>query len=611
MFTHGAPVSSEIIQNMTSALSHRGPDGWDYKIWGNIGIGHRRLAIIDPDGGKQPISNEDGSVWITFNGEIYNYQELKRRLQVKGHTFYTKSDTECIVHAYEEWGPRCVEYLRGMFAFGIVDLKKQNIFVARDQLGIKPLYYLQTDKFFAFSSELQALYSLPDINLSVDHQAIDEYLRLKYIPAPKTIFRQIRKLPPAHRMSISCDGSVVDTEQYWSFIFQPDHRRSEAEWLEELDFVLRASVEAHLVADVPFGAFLSGGIDSSAVVAYMAQILDQPVRTFCIGFEEEEYNEVAYANQAAKRWKTEHHVEIVRPDALEILPELVRHYGEPFGDSSAIPTYYVCQMARSQVPMVLSGDGGDELFAGYNSYRSWMRWLSYDGVTSPRWRQALRPLAERFLPGRNRRRPALKQWQSRMTAFPKTERQTLWRPEYRSEVEAPLELFEQEFSRTSGFSYCNVAQYIDIKSYLPYDILTKVDIASMMHGLEVRTPITDVRVLEFAATIPESLNIRKNANSQWEGKLLLKKLMARYYPPEFLNRPKKGFGVPVEKWFAPDGAKRLMLNGRLLNPDSLLYQYFEPAAVKQLLNHGCAGQLWILLFLDEWLRQHKRHLLSL
>lgn len=608
IYKEQASINPQVLNGMTGALAHRGPDGWGIEINHQIGLGHRRLSIIDLELGKQPLSNEDGKVWITFNGEIYNYRELRNQLQTQGHIFRTDSDTEVIVHAYEQWGDQCVEHFRGMFAFGIADYRNRRIFLARDHLGIKPLYYLHTDRFFAFASELQAFYHLPNLRLDIDRQAIDQYLRFGYIPAPKTIFQQVRKLPPAHRMSIAFDGQLIGPEEYWAFVFQPNRNRSEADWLAELDWTLRDSVKAHLVADVPFGAFLSGGVDSSAVVAYMAQILDRPVRTFSIGFEEQEYSEVAYANEAAKRWNTEHHIEIVRPDALEILPKLVQHYGEPFGDSSAIPTYYVCKIARSQVPMVLSGDGGDELFAGYNSYRSWMRWLSYDGINSPRWRQALRPLAERLLPGRHPRRPGLKQWQSRMTALAAAERQTLWRPEYLDELEAPLELIEQEFFRTRGFSYCNIAQYIDIKSYLPYDILTKVDIASMMHGLEVRTPITDVRVLEFAATIPESLNIRKNGDGEWEGKLLLKKLMRRYYPPEFLHRPKMGFGVPIEKWFALDGAKRFVLNERLLNPDSPLYEYFEPAAVKNLLNHGYAGQHWILLFLDEWLRQFKQHL---
>lgn len=601
---NGTTVSSKVVENMTNMIVHRGPDGWDTALNQQVGLGHRRLAIIDLEGGKQPLSNEDGQIWITFNGEIYNYRELRDALETKGHRFRTRSDTETIVHAYEEWGERCVERFRGMFAFAIVDYRTSRVFLARDQLGIKPLYYFHNNSYFAFASELQAFRCLPDIQLEIDIEAIDQYLWLKYIPAPKTIYQQVHKLLPAHRLTITFDGQTNGPEEYWQFTFRPNRHRSENEWLEALDHILRESVKAHLVADVPFGAFLSGGIDSSAVVAYMAQILDDPVRTFSIGFEEQEYDELIYAKQAAKRWNTEHHVEIVRPDALEILPKLVQHYGEPFGDSSAIPTFYVSQMARRKVPMILSGDGGDELFAGYKSYQSWMRWLGYDGVTSPAWRQMLRPIAERLHPGRQPRRPQLDKWLQYVATIPFDERHNLWRPEYQQIVQCKIDSFEEEFARTQRFSNCNVAQYMDIKSYLPCDILTKVDIASMMHGLEVRTPFVDIRVLEFAATIPESLNIDKNTSGHWEGKLLLKKLMSRYYPATFLNRPKMGFSLPVEQWLAPNSIRYMEIREHLLRLDSPLNIYFAPATLRQLLEYGQARQIWLILFLDEWLKQH-------
>lgn len=601
-----APIDKSCLIAMTRQLSHRGPDGEGLLARNNVGIGHRRLAIIDLATGQQPIFNEDGRVAITYNGELYNYQELAGQLQLRGHVFQTKSDTEVIVHAWEEWGPACVERFRGMFAFAIVDWRQQAVFVARDQLGIKPLYYLHNADRFAFASELQALGYLPNLQLDLDLTAIDQYLWLQYIPAPRTAFQQIRKLPPAHRMTIAFDGQSTGPEEYWQVEFQPDYNRNEAEWLEGLDAILRDSVRAHLISDVPFGAFLSGGVDSSAVVAYMAQILNRPIRTFSIGFEEEEFSELTYAAQAAQRWQTEHHVEIVRPDALKILPELVKHYGEPFGDSSAIPTYYVCQMARGRVTMVLSGDGGDEAFAGYDAYRLWLRWLAYEGIPTPAWRQKLRPLAERFLPSRYPpRRATLYTWLRFMTSIPHYERQTLWRSEYQPVLPTTsIETFEQEFSRAQGYTPGNMAQYVDIKSYLPYDILTKVDVASMLHSLEVRTPITDIRVVEFAATIPEYLNIHKNGSGEREGKLLLKKVLRRYYPAEFLHRPKMGFAVPIQRWFVQDGVWRQQIHERLLGSQSTLLEFFEPAAIKRLLAYDAIGPLWTLLFLEEWLRYY-------
>lgn len=602
--TDGAPVPRSVLAVMTDSLAHRGPDGSGIEIRGQVGLGHRRLAIIDLEGGAQPLSNEDGQVWITFNGEIYNYRELRGELQARGHQFRTQSDTETVVHAYEEWGERCVERLRGMFAFGLMDWRQARLFLARDHLGIKPLYFVQTPQCFAFASELQALRLLPNLRPDLDLQAIDQYLWLQYIPAPRTAFRQIQKLLPAHHLSVTLDGQVSGPEEYWRLKFRPDHRRSRAEWLEALDEVLRDSVRAHLVADVPFGAFLSGGVDSSAVVAYMAHMLDQPVCTFSIGFEEEDFDELPYAGQAAERWGTAHHVEIVRPNALEILPELVHHYGEPFGDRSALPTYYVCQMARRHVPMVLSGDGGDEAFAGYDSYRAWLRWLAYDGI--PPWKLSLYPLARTLMPWRYPpRRPTLGGWLNFVDHIPFSERRSLWRPEYHLPHAAPPGMFEREFARTAGYPPCSMVQYLDLKTYLPYAILTKVDVASMMHGLEVRTPIVDVRVVEFAATIPEAFSIARNGAGQWEGKLLLRQAMQRYYPAESLCRPKMGFSIPIQRWFGPDGAWREKIKERLTGPSSTLLEFFEPTAIGQSLAKNHSSSLWLLLFLEEWLRQNR------
>ncbi|MDE3156786.1 MAG: asparagine synthase (glutamine-hydrolyzing), partial [Acidobacteriota bacterium] len=435
--TDGMPAPRPIVDGMTAALAHRGPDGSGVTLRGAAGLGHRRLAIIDPASGAQPLSNEDGRLWITFNGEIYNYRDLRTDLEAHGHRFRTQSDTEVVVHAYEQWGAAAVPRLRGMFAFGIVDERDGHLFLARDPLGIKPLYYAQTPTLTAFASELQALRPVPGLDWTLDIRAIDQYLRLQYIPAPRTVYAHVRKLPPAHTLRIEFDGHTQGPREYWQIRFQPEFRRTEREWLDALDEVLRRSVRAHLVADVPFGAFLSGGLDSSAVVAYMAQELDAPVETFSIGFEEQDFTELHYAEQAARRWQTHHHAEIVRADCLELLPALVRHYGEPFGDSSALPTFLVSRMARGAVPMVLSGDGGDEAFGGYNDYGTWRRWLRQDD--QPIWKQHGFPS-----------RPTLETWLTlKQQTAPET-RCALWRPELRAVTNQPIATLEEAWRRARG-----------------------------------------------------------------------------------------------------------------------------------------------------------------
>ena len=598
-----APLREEVLEAMTASLAHRGPDGCGTKIHENVGLGHRRLAIIDPEGGRQPLSNEDGSVWITFNGEIYNFRELRRELETAGHRFRTNSDTETIVHAWEQWGPACVERFRGMFAFALADMRQGKLFLARDPLGIKPLYYIDEPCCFAFASELEAFRHLPDCPLTLDLQALDEYLWLQYIPAPRSVYREIRKLPPACRMTLAWDGSGTGPEEYWRLEFRPDHGRKEQEWVEALEEVLRDSVRAHLVSDVPFGAFLSGGVDSSAIVAYMSQLLGSPVRTFTIGFPEEEFSELAYARQASARWETEHFSEIVEPDAIGILPELVRHYGEPFGDNSALPTFYLSRLARAHVPMVLSGDGGDEVFGGYDTYMRWMAWLTHS--ESPAWKNRLRPLAERLLPRRYpRNEPTLENWLKFIHYLDRPQRLSLWRPEYRSVAAGGLEVFRKEFGRTGGYPPFSKVRYTDIKTYLPNDILTKVDVASMMHGLEVRTPIVDVRVMEFAATVPETMCIGR-VNSHFSGKRLLKKVLAKYYPGDFLERPKMGFATPIRRWLGPAGALRAAVEERLVGADSPLEDLFVKEEIESIVERNWSGPVWLLLVLDEWLRQNR------
>jgi asparagine synthase (glutamine-hydrolysing) len=596
------------IERMTSTMTHRGPDGQGVWKVDNAALGHRRLAIIDVQGGKQPMCNEDQTIWISYNGEIYNFKELRDRLIRNGHEFVTKSDTEVVIHAYEEWGQDCVKEFRGMFAFAIADLRKRCFFIARDHLGIKPLVYYIDENCFACASEILALKVLDDLSFDIDVRSMDLYLSLQYIPAPLTIFKKIRKLPPAHCMCITFDGRVGKPESYWDLAFVPDSRKNKNEWAEELENLLRDSVKAHLISDVPFGAFLSGGIDSSTVLAYMSQILGNQVDTFSIGFEEEDYNELKYADIVAKRWGTKHHFEIVKIDALGILPELAKHYGEPFGDSSAIPTYYVSKLARQHVTMALSGDGGDEAFAGYNTYARWQHFLSNAQPKRSFVRKSLRYAAEKIMPfdfpPRLTQEPSLDNWLNFVNYIPRHIRTKLWRNEYRENLSDDYEEYTSHFRNTVSYSNVNKVQYMDIKTYLPSDILTKVDIASMMHGLEVRTPFVDVKVMEFAATIPEELNTFGEMSKVYLGKFLLKSILNKYYPDDFLFRQKTGFGLPINKWIENSSHFREYTHDSLTGTGSQLHEYFKIKTIETIIQKKMISAIWVLVFLNEWLSQN-------
>ncbi len=605
IFRTNNSVEETEIMEMALSIKHRGPDGYGIKLFDKGAIGHRRLSIIDLETGKQPMCNEDESIWITFNGEIYNYLELYNQLKSAGHQFKTKSDTEVIIHGYEEWGYDIVKKLRGMFSFALVDTKKEKIFCARDNFGIKPFYYLKTDTCFAFGSELQEFHQVKEFNAELDLKAIDEYLWLQYITAPKTVFKNVFKLKPAHYLVYHFNGKIEEPVEYWDVSFEKKKIKTEKEWLHELDAVLKKSVEAHLVSDVPFGAFLSGGIDSTLVVSYMSKTLKQPVKTFSIGFEEQEYNELEYSNLAAKKYNTEHHVEIVKPDALDILPKLVRHYGEPYGDSSAIPTYYVCELARKHVTMVLSGDGGDEAFAGYGSHSAWMQ---YDPINyRAGWKRKYYNQLHKIFPSNFPERADLKRWFQHIQYLPTESRSELWKNDYREEnLNKEVQIFNQLMARAEKYSMANKVQYLDMKTYMNYDILTKVDVASMIHSLEVRTPLIDKEVWEFAASIPEEFNINnKNSEKKWQGKLLLKKILSRDFDDNFIHRKKMGFGVPLSKWFAGKGELRVILEDYLLSSNSNILHYFKKEKIEKLLEENQTGPLWLLLFLEEWLRNFK------
>lgn len=599
-------VKEDVLVEMLALSKHRGPDGYGTFCIENVGIGHRRLSIIDLEGGMQPLSNSKKTLWITYNGELYNYKELRKSLQHKGYAFSTVSDTEVVLHAYAHWGKDCVRHFRGMFAFGILDIPKKELFLARDHFGIKPLVYACNSNVFAFASEIQALKPIPEIKWDLDLTALDQYLAYQFIPAPKTIYKEVKKLPPAHFMRVSFSGEIKEINSYWQLDFKPDQARTEKDWMDALEETIKESVNSHLVADVPFGAFLSGGIDSSLVVGCMSQLMAKPIKTFSIGFEEEGYSELKYARKVANHWGTDHHEAIVKADALSILPNLVRHYGEPFGDSSAIPTYYVSQLARKHVTMALSGDAGDELFAGYQSYSTrWSRHLSPVPEHLPAFKKGLYPLMSSVLPNKYPLRTAsLSDWQRYIQYYGPAERCKLWKPEFSEHLNQTDSIHQKIWKESQAFSHYQKAQSLDFRTYLPYDILTKVDIASMMHSLEVRTPLLDIRVVELATQIPENFNINKSSG-EWVGKQLLKKIVANDLGYEFAFRKKMGFAVPINKWFGDAGKSINEVKERLLSSGNGLDAFFKPTELERIANGSHSGQQWLLVFLQEWLSQNK------
>jgi asparagine synthase (glutamine-hydrolysing) len=601
----GRPVDPDELRRVTDRLKHRGPDGSGYRVFGRAGLGHRRLAIIDLAGGAQPLDNEDGSVWVSFNGEIYNYQELHRDLAARGHAFRTRSDTEVIVHAYEEWGEACVERLRGMFAFAIWDERQQSLFLARDRLGIKPLVYWHTPERLAFASELQGLAELDPCPSAVDLTAIDYYLELLYIPTPYTIFQGVSKLPPGHTLMVDRAGNAR-LRRYWQLRFEPDHTRREQDWAEELDATLRETVRLHLLADVPVGAFLSGGIDSGLITAHMSRLTSGPVRTFTIGFEDDEYNEAPAARRLAERLGTEHHEQTVHPDHQGWLPAVIRHHGEPFADSSAVPTFEIARVARERVTVALAGDGGDEAFAGY----PWLTGLLGQFTFPPASpRQAIKRLLRNCLhytPGRGRYTDPLQVLERSRSCFDPAGRRDLWRGSLRRAAGRPS-LVEQSRADLAGLDLCSQVQHLDYQWYLPGDILSKVDTASMYHSLEVRVPYLDHRVVELAARIPSAWKLRAGEGGRPVSKYVLRRAAVAYLPPETIQAPKKGFSLPLQRWFA--GSDPGALERDLLSPPSRLAELFEPAAVRGLIRAHHAGgrhgsRLWALLGLAEWFRQY-------
>lgn len=617
---HGGPAASHeaAVARGTELLRHRGPDGQGVVSDGAVCLGHARLAIIDPTGGVQPMRSACGHGLIAYNGELYNHRDLRPELQAAGHRFETTCDTETMLAAYLHWGRACLERFRGMFAFAALDRRRGSCLLARDRLGIKPLFYCVRGGALFFSSEIEPLYRVLG-GMRLDLEALDEYLSWQYISAPRTIYDEVRLLPPGHSIEIplaggGAGGVAPAPERYWRLCFSEDTSLSFRDWTDRLDAVAREAVHIRLMSDVPFGAFLSGGVDSSLVVSYMREALAQPVQTFSIGFDDADYSELAYARQAAQINGCEHHEEIVEADSLGLLPTLVRHYGQPFADSSAIPTYRLSAMTARHVKMALSGDGGDENFAGYHSYESVYRIMHPSLAESlrgggPRLRGLARYCLGRLL--RLSRSFVDGAYQAHcMTAYhfsPQALR-ALYRPAYQGLVR-DVHLSRRALMDIGEMPLITRLQHLDLMAYLPGDILTKVDIASMANSLEVRVPLLDHVLVETAATIPSAFKLlerREAGRTVYEKKWILRELAKRRYPEELIERRKMGFGVPMGRWLA--GKLRPLMEERLLR-SPVLPLLFEPKAVRDMVErhseqHDLSARLWNLLFLDEWMRTH-------
>jgi len=611
-------IDRDLLARMNQLQVHRGPDEGELHTEPGVGFGHRRLSIMDVSSGQQPLFNEDGTVVVVFNGEIYNFEELAKELSAAGHVFRTHCDTEVIVHAWEEWGERCVNRFRGMFAFGLWDRNREILFLGRDRLGIKPLYYsLLKDGILIFASELKALLAHPGFVRELDPQAVEEYFAYGYVPEPKSIFKHAYKLSPGHIMQFRTGQSMARPQQYWDVPFISHQAMSMQEAEEELIVRLRESVKIHLMTEVPLGAFLSGGVDSSAVVAMMAGLMAEPVNTCSISFGDPAFNESQYAQKVADRYGTHHQVEQVDQNDFDLIDRLAFLYDEPFADSSAMPTYRVCELARKRVTVALSGDGGDENLAGYRRYR----WHLYE----ERMRSMLplglrRPLfgvlggiypkadwAPKFLRAKSTfealGRDTVEGYFHGVSIMKDSMRRRLFSPSFHRDLQGynAVEVLRLHAGKCPVEDPLSRVQYLDMKTYLVGDILTKVDRASMAHALEVRVPLLDHELVEWISGLPTSLKLRGQ-----EGKFIFKKALEPYLPDDVLYRDKMGFAVPVANWFR--GPLRQRLNEALMDPVLADSGFFNRNVVKEMLDQHQSGRrdhsapLWTLLMFQSFLR---------
>jgi len=594
--------AEQLIDRMCKIIRHRGPDDQGTWVGEGVGLGMRRLSIIDLAGGHQPIFNEDHSILVVFNGEIYNYQELQQELQARGHSFYTNSDTEAIVHAYEEFSDDCVKHLRGMFTFAIWDRKRQRLLAARDRFGKKPLNYYWDGQRLIFGSEIKSLLEA-GIPREINHIALDEYLVYGYVPTPNTLFKDVMKVPPAHILIY--ENGQISTKCYWDLSFTPSCQDDEETAVVRTRALLEDAVRVRLMSEVPLGAFLSGGVDSSVVVGLMSQMMSRPVKTFSIGFQEEDFTELPYARQVAKHFGTDHHEFLVKSDLVSVLPQLVWAYDEPFGDSSMLPTYYVSKLAREHVTVVLSGDGGDEIFGGYEHYQR-----EYSVNRIPPIGRSLLAAGSILIPNgmRGKKRFSSMRYDVGtrcvriLSRFPNDSRSSMYSQEYFAHIcdHDPYERHLSQYRKASDLDILTQMQYVDAHVYLPDDILVKVDKASMFNSIETRAPLLDQYLAEYVSSLHPSLRIRNGRL-----KYLLKQVAKDLLPAEILARPKMGFGVPINHWFRGDltnYAHELLDSPRarqrgIFNPQFIRDLLKAHASTKQV-NHSSA--IWTLLCLELW-----------
>ncbi|MBC7604010.1 MAG: amidotransferase 1, exosortase A system-associated [Ramlibacter sp.] len=614
------PIDRSVLARMNQAQVHRGPDEGSVHLEPGLGFGHRRLSIIDVATGQQPLFNEDKSIVIVFNGEIYNYQELIPELQSLGHTFSTRSDTEVIVHAWEAWGEDCVKRFRGMFAFALWDRNKQTLFLGRDRMGVKPMYYALLDSgALVFGSELKSVLAHGGLRRDIDPLAVEEYFALGYVAEPRTIFSQAKKLAPGHTLTMRRgETKLPRPSEYWDVRFTLDNPIGVDEACAELSVRLQEAVRLRMISEVPLGAFLSGGVDSSAVVALMAGLSESPVKTCSMAFDDPQFDESAFAQTVANRYATDHEVQMVKSDDFDLIDTLALLYDEPFADSSAIPTYRVCQLARKHVTVALSGDGGDETFGGYRRYRlhlmeERMRAAIPGGLRKPLFGMLGRvyPKAD-WAPQMFRAkttfegiaRTSVEAYFHSVSILRDPMREQLFSENFKTAVAGynAREVFDHHADRASTDDPLALIQYLDMKTYLVGDINTKVDRASMAHSLEVREPLMDHKVVEWLATLPSSMKVRGQ-----EGKFLLKKAMEPHLPHEILYRPKKGFAVPLSRWFR--GPLKQRVRDAVLGPRLAGTGWFNRAYLEQLVDAHQSGArdysapLWTLLMFEAFLRR--------
>jgi asparagine synthase (glutamine-hydrolysing) len=616
----GSPASAETLLAMTNSLAHRGPDGSGFHLDGNAGLGHRRLAIIDlSDAGHEPMTNEDRTVWLTFNGEIYNFKELRVELEGYGHRFRSSTDAEVILHAYEQWGTECVSRFNGMFAFGLWDGIRRRLWLVRDRLGVKPLFWASTSRAFVFGSEVKAVLAHPSVRRDVDLASLGSHLAFNYMPAPQTLFQQVRQVEPGHYMLVEPSGDVKDVE-YWNIEYdeQPS-KRSESDYKEELSALLSDSIRLRLVSDVPFGVFLSGGVDSSGVAYWMSRHLTEPVKTFSIGFGEATYNELGYARTMAQTVGADHHERVLSADAASVLPTIVWHAEEPTADSSMVAVYHLAKLAREKVTMVLSGDGADDILAGYETYQAYYVQQLYRLLPQALRDRVIAPMV-RALPVSH----AKVSWDMKLKRFvaaadlPWEDAHASWRIIFDADARRnllaplagqpgaahdPLNAYRDAFAHTNARHPLNRMLYVDTRLYLPAAMLVKIDRMTMAHGLEAREPYLDYRLVEFAARVPPRLKLKGFRKKKY----LLKAALEGKVPGSILHRKKQGFNVPKSRWiqeglkgFVTDhlSASRVRDTG-LLDPsavDTVLRQHFSEVCDN-------SHQIWSLLVLVLWHEQ--------